>query len=271
MGRIGRSFQIVGQSYRILMRDKELMVLPLLSGTVIIAVVSGFVLGTGLDLGRLDHQSMDTETLLPVFLLYVATDFIGLFFQAAVVAGATERIRGGDPTIGSALRAAARRIPSLLLWAVVAATVGMLLRMLRDRAGFLGRIIAGLAGVAWSLATFFVVPVIVLEEASVGEAIPESASVFRKTWGETFVGGVNLGVASLVAWVTLVAVVGLLAWAGALTLALAIGIAGAIATAIFFSALQGVFVASLYQFAAHGEAGGFDRGVLDEAFVQRRV
>jgi hypothetical protein len=252
------------------MQDKELMVLPLLSGGVIVAIIVGFFFATDVDLGRLDGRQADVETMLPVFLVYVATYVVGVFFQAAVVAGATERLRGGDPTLGSALRAAARRFPSILLWAVVAATVGTLLHMIRDRAGFIGRIVVSLAGAAWSLATFFVVPVIVLEDASVGEAIPESAATFKRAWGETFVGGVNLAAASVVAWVTLVAIVGLLAWAGAGILAVVAGVAGAIAILIFFSALQGVFVASLYRFAAHGEAGAFDRGVLEQAFVPKR-
>ena len=46
------------------------------------------------------------DTIIPVFLFYVVTYTIGIFFQAAVIAGATERMRGGDPTVGSALVAA---------------------------------------------------------------------------------------------------------------------------------------------------------------------
>src|SRR5262245_40711872 len=150
----------------------------------------------------------------PILLMYVVTYAIGIFFQAAVVAGATERLRGGDPTVGSALSAASKRIVPILMWAVVAATGGMLLRMIQDKAGFIGKIVVGIIGAAWSLATFFVVPVVVLEEQSIGDSFGRSLSLFRKTWGEQFVGGVTLGMAAVCAWVTLVACVGLLAWAG---------------------------------------------------------
>ena len=269
MNRVTRSFDLVAQSYRVLMQDKELMVLPLISGVIIIAVVASFFFGFDLR-SRLDSEDQ-TLLVVPGLLLYVATYAIGIFFQAAVVAGATERLRGGDPTIGSALSAAFRRIVPILLWAVVAATVGILLRAIQDRAGFIGKIVVAVIGAAWSLATFFVVPVIVLEEHSIGDSFRRSLEVFRKTWGETFVGGVTLGVAAFCAWVTLIAIAGLLAWAGAGVLTFVVAGAGAIALAVLFPALQGVFVASLYQFATAGNSpAGFDRALLGEAFRRKR-
>src|SRR5262245_6447655 len=156
----------------------------------------------------------------PILLMYVVTYAIGIFFQAAVVAGATERMRGGDPTVGSALSAAAARIGPILLWAIVAGTVGMALRALHDRLGFVGKIVVSLLGATWSAATFFVVPVLVLEQRSISDSFGRSVKVFKETWGETMVGGASLGIAAVCAWVTLVAIVGLLAWAGAGIIAL---------------------------------------------------
>jgi len=270
MGRISRSFSLVGQSYRILMQDKELMVLPLLSGICIVAVAASFFVGFGVTTDEI--RSRNPAVYLPLFLMYVATYAIGIFFQAAVIAGATERLRGGDPTVGSALGAAARRIGPILMWAVAAATVGILLRALRDRAGFVGKIAAAIAGAAWSLATFFVVPVLVLEDLTVVESFKRSVSVFSKTWGETFVGNISLGVAAFVSWVTLVAVTGLLAWAGTgIIIALGVFFMGAVLLVMLFSALQGVFVASLYRYATAGPtASGFDSDLLAGAFVEKR-
>jgi hypothetical protein len=267
MGRIGRSFQLVGQSYRILMQDKELMVLPLISGAIMAAVVVSFAFGFGLDTSKVERHGPDVY--LPVFLMYVVTYAIGIFFQAAVVAGATERMRGGDPTVGSALAAAGRRLGPILMWAVVAATVGMAIRAIHDRVGFVGKIIASLIGAAWSLATFFVVPVLVLEDRSVGDSFRRSVSVFKQTWGETVAGGTTLGAAALCAWVTLVAIVGLLATVVGVMALVVFGV-GAILLMIFFSALQGVYVASLYRYAIEGQApSGFDKTLLDHAFVPK--
>jgi Family of unknown function (DUF6159) len=267
LGRIGRSFQLVGESYRILMQDKELMVLPLISGAIIAAVVISFAFGFGIDASRVERLGPDVY--LPFFLMYVVTYAIGIFFQAAVVAGATERMRGGDPTVASALSAAARRLGPILMWAVVAGTVGMIIRAIQDRVGFVGKIIAGLIGAAWSLATFFVVPVLVLEERSIGESFTRSVSVFKQTWGETVAGGASLGVAAMCAWVTLVAIVGLLAYVVGMIALVVFGV-GAILLMIFFSALQGVYVASLFQYATGGRApSGFDGDLLKHAFVPK--
>jgi hypothetical protein len=267
MGRIGRSFALMGQSYRILMRDKELMVLPLLSGVIIVAAVVALTLGFGMDTSRI--QRRDPGMYLPLFLMYVVTYSIGIFFQAAVVAGATERIRGGDPTVGSALGAAARRLGPILMWAVVAATVGVAIKAIQDRVGFLGRIVASLLGAAWSLATFFVVPVLVLEERSIPDSFRRSVSVFRQTWGETVVGGATLGAASVCAWLTLIAITGLLSMAIGVA-AVPVFAVGAVVLVIFFSALQGVFVASMYLFAtADTVAPGLDPALMREAFVPK--
>jgi hypothetical protein len=200
----------------------------------------------------------------------VTTYTIGIFFQAAVVAGATERMRGGDPTVGSALAAAGRRIGPILMWAVVAATVGMALRVIQDRVAFIGKIVVGLVGAAWSLATFFVVPILVLEDdPSPVQAFRRSVTVFKQTWGETVVGGTTFGAAAICAWVTLVAVTGLLATVIGIG-AVVIFAAGAILLMIFFSALQGVYVASLYRYATEGTVpANFDRALLDGAFVPK--
>ncbi len=77
--------------------------------------------------------------------------------------------------------------------------------------------------------------------------------------------------AAVCAWVTLIASVGLLAWAGLGIAAFAVGAAGAIFLAVLFPALQGVFVASLYQYATQGTTPrGFDAALLSEAFVPKR-
>jgi hypothetical protein len=269
MGRIARSFQLVGQSYQVLMRDKELMVLPLISGAIMafvaIVVAVGFF---SLDVEVMSERG--PALYLPIFLMYVVMYSIGIFFQAAVIAGATERMRGGDPTVSSALAAARRRLWPIVMWAVVAATVGMALRAIQDRVGFVGKIVAGLAGAAWSLATFFVVPVLVLEDKSVTDSFTQSVSVFKRTWGETMTGGVSLGIAALFAWATLIALTGLLAYVIGIA-AVAVFVSGAIILGIFFSALQGVYVASLYRYAIEGDVPpGFDRTLLDNAFVPKR-
>jgi len=265
MERIERSFRLVQQSYRILMHDKELMILPLISGLITIAVAVSFFFGFGITEDGFREGRADT--IVPVFLFYVVTYAIGIFFQAAVVAGATDRMRGGDPTVASALATAWGRIGSILMWAVVAATVGTILRAIHDRSAFIGKIVAGLLGAAWSLATFFIVPVLVFEDLSVGDSFKRSWAVFKKTWGETVVGSAGVGVVAFLSWLTLIFVVMLLFALNAVWTAVVVGVSGGICLTLFFAALQGVYVASLYRFATEGkESGGFDHDLMANAF-----
>ena len=266
MSRIARSFRLVEQSYRLLMQDKELMILPLISGAiglVIVAVVAGigFAASFAFEPGPALY--------IPFFLFYIVMFSIGYFFQAAVIAGATERMRGGEPTVSSALAAAARRAGPILMWAVVAATVGVILKMIQDRVGFIGKIVVGLVGAAWSFATFFVVPVLVLEDRTIDDSFKRSVNLFKKTWGENLVGGASIGLAMLCAWVTLVAATGLLAYVIGVA-AVSLFLVGAVALTVFSSALQGVFTASLFRYATEGQGpAGFDPDLLQNAFVPK--
>ena len=268
MERMTRSFQLVGQSCRVLMNDSELMLLPLASGIVMGATIATFVIGSGIDARTIDARG--PELYVPLFFLYVVLYAVGIFFQCAVVAGATERMRGGSPTILSALGAASRRIVAILIWSFLAATIGMALRAIQDRVGLVGKLVVGLIGAAWSLATYFVVPVLVLEDIYVGDVLSRSVDIFKENWGEAFVGGASLGFASFCAWVALAVLTAAL-WSAIGRPALILFGTGAILLAMFFSALQGVFVAALYRYATEGDVpAGFDKWTLASAFVEKR-
>jgi hypothetical protein len=268
MGRFARSFELVGQSFRLLMQDKELMVLPLVSGLVTAVVVASFLVGFGLTAAVTDHPQPILA--LPFFLMYVATYFVGIFFHAAVIAGATERLHGGTPTLGSALSAAARRAGPILIWALIAATVGTLLQMIRGRGHLVERIVAGLLGAAWSLATFFIVPVLVLEDVPVGESFRRSLDLVRKTWGEAVVGTGGVGLVAFACWVALGLTVALFVALHLVPVAVLVGVLGAVTLVAGFSALGAIYTASLYRYATTGSAGpGFDTATLAQAFQPR--
>lgn len=279
MGRIARSWRLMKQSFGVLKQDKELLILPLLSGICFLIVTAGFVFGTGLLDAVGDSAAATTAAdgtaadgtaagdegsvkwAIIGFLFYVVTYTIGFFFQAALVAGATQRLRGGDPTLGSALGAASKRFPSLLMWGIVAATVGMILRAIQERSGVVGKIVAGLIGGAWNLVTFFVVPVLVLEGEPVGRSIKRSWTVFKATWGETVAGQIGFG---LFGFLLTLLVLGL-AYVGFMAspvVGIIIGGVGIAIVMILMSAAQGVFVAALYNYATEGEIPeGFDESL----------
>lgn len=280
MGRFARSWDLFKTSLTVVRQDKELLWMPVLSALaslVAVLAVAGVGFGSGIwpQTTNADGTTNYAGAGL-AFVLYILLAFVTLFFNAAVVAGATERLNGGDPTMGSALGAAWKKAGRLFLWSLVVATVNVILQAIRERSGALGRILASVGGMAWNLATFFMVPILLFESDGVGSSVKRSASLFRKNWGEAVIGAGGLGLAGMV--FTFVAVlVGLLAVfllaplgvTGAIV-GFAILVLGVIAVAALFSVLEGVYKAALYRYATSGvAAGGFRAEQLGGAFAPK--
>ncbi len=128
-----------------------------------------------------------------LFAMYVAQYFVIIFFNTALVGAAMARLDGRDPTVRSALKVAASRIGPIFGYAVISATVGVLLRAFAERLGFIGRLVVAGVGVAWTVATFLVVPILAAEGIGPLAAIAKSGALLRKSWGENLIG--NTGIA----------------------------------------------------------------------------
>ena len=109
-----------------------------------------------------------------LFLFYVASCFVVIFFNTALISCVNAKPNGKDMSVGEGISNAANHLPAILGWAIVSATVGIVLHLLERRSGFLGQIVFSLLGGAWALVTYFVVPVLVLEDKGVFAALGES-------------------------------------------------------------------------------------------------
>lgn len=257
MGRIGRGWQLSKVSFGVIRRDKELLLFPFL-GLLVAGLAWGFLLASIL---FLDIPFLDQFTGQPLIfyglllLFYFLTAFVAVYFQAAVVGSAMLRLQGERPTIGDAFRQANKHLGKLFLWALLTATIGLILRAIRRQAGLLGGIIAGVLGVTWALASYMAVPVIVAEGLGPWASLKRSASLFRRAWGETFVGGLGVGVVLF-----LLALVGLLPlFVGFLlgtSTTILVGVGVALAYWFFIFLLWGaawpVLSAVLYRYATEG-------------------
>ncbi|MGA7628820.1 DUF6159 family protein [Methanoregula sp.] len=268
--RIIRSFELVKASWKILMEDKRLLAFPIISGIVTLLVIASFFavfLSTSI-------FSFNTSTLggiIFVFLFYLVSYFVVIFFNVGLISCVYAKLNGKSMTIREGLSAASRHLPAILVWAVVAATVGLILRMIEDRSGFLGQIAASIIGGVWSLITLFVVPVLAFEDKGVFDAMKESLELFKKTWGESVVGTLSISlIFAVVGFVGLILVIGTL-FIGDTTLfyiALALFIVLIAVLAILASAMQGIFTVALYMYAKTGSAPGIlPPGVIEGAFA----
>jgi hypothetical protein len=271
MNSISRGFRLAKASWQVVREDRELLWLPVISFFCSMIVMAVFALGA-LGIGLPENQSSQISPALYVlgFVMYVALAFVSIYFNAAVIGTAMKRLQGEDASIHDGLALARQHIGKIFVWAVITATVGMILRSLQERAGILGRIVLGIVGIAWTVLTFFVVPVLLFEPVGVGDAIKRSGSIFRQRWGETFVGNGTIGIAIFLVSIPVLIVGGLIAAVvpalGIVLLVVAIGILMAIG-----SATTGVFNAALYRYATTGEtSGAFTQEDMAASFRPKR-
>ncbi len=206
---IGRSFRLAKLCLHVLAVDKELILFPVFSSIGVVLVLLTFA-GVGIGIGALDRigaGAVGIGDIAVALAFYILASFVIIFFNSALVYAAHERLAGGDPNIRSGLTGAWYRIVTIFMWAVIAGTVGLILNILagqaRERGGIFGlisQIIISLLGAAWTLITYFVVPLIVIERRPLGDAFKTSLSMLRRTWGEQVAGSFGLGIAAFVAF-----------------------------------------------------------------------
>ncbi len=255
MGSISRGFRLAKASWGVVREDRELLWLPIVSFLCSLVVVAVFALGmVGVGLPK-QGESVSPGIYVLGFLLYVALAFVSIFFNAAVIGTAMKRLKGEPASIKDGLALARQNIGKIFAWAVVTATVGMIIRTIQERSGLIGRILLGIVGIAWTVLTFFVVPVLLYEDVSVGGAIKRSGSIFRQRWGEQFIGNATIGIAIFLVAIPIVLVGGLIAAAAPIVgiplLVVAVGALMAIG-----AACTGVFNAALYRYATTGKSSG---------------
>ncbi|MDD1702989.1 MAG: DUF6159 family protein [Methanoregula sp.] len=269
--RIMRSFELVKASWRILMQDKKLLAFPIISGIVTLLVIATFIPLVIFSNGLFSLSTNTVTGIVCVFLFYLVCYFVVIFFNVGLISCVHAKLNGKDMTVKEGLSAAARHIGAIFAWAIIAATVGLILHMIEDRAGFLGQIAASIVGGVWSLVTMFVVPVLAFEDKGVVEAMKESVTLFKKTWGESVVGTISITL--IFAAIGIVGLLLMLAtlFTGNPTLfivALVLFIILIAVLAILASAMQGIFTVALYTYAKTGSAPGiFGPGVVEGAFA----
>jgi len=280
MGKLARSWELVKASWAVLQADKELIVFPVVSAIAVTTVMISFALP--MFLAGMFDRGLGLGGTIPVagivlgFGFYAVQYTIIFYCNSALVGAAMIRLKGGDPSIGDGFRIANKHFASIVGYALLAATVGIILRNIARR-GFIGRIAASVFGLAWNIATFLAVPVLVVEGVGPIEAVKRSTQLLKKTWGEQIAG--NLGIGAVFA---LVFLAGLGVFGGALALAIttqsaplvvgvvAVYVFAAILLSLVGSALSAIYTAAVYRYATEGDPGGmFEAELVRGAFRAR--
>lgn len=255
--------------------DPELMVYTLLSGILsLLAIGVGISGSIGLDVLATDPECVGEECgselifghMAIWFVFYMIVSVITVFWNAAIIASAYERLTAGtNPSFSYGIGQAMKCLPQIFIWGLIAGTVGLFIQILEGLANSEDsppplRLVAGMAsffiGVAWWVLTFFVVPIIVLERASVLDSMGRSPELFRGTWGEDVTSHIGTGLLMTLCIFILAAIsvpVMMLGDVG-LVLGLVILAVGVLFAVLFFSTVEAVNRASLFYYAKTGQA-----------------
>lgn len=208
-----------------------------------------------------------------LFLMYV----IIYFFMTGLAGAALMRLEGKDPTLGDGLRISSDRIGVIIGFSLIAATIGLLLSLLRNRNNTSGRILAMFGGIAWNVASFLVIPVIAARKVGPIDALKESATLLKKSWGEQLIGSAGLGlifglmmVGVLLGTGGLINVVTELNSPQLLFILFGLGAILLATLAILSSTLNAIYRVAVFRYAATGEiAGPFQKDLIAGAFHRK--
>lgn len=278
MGRIRNTWQLAKVSWGVLRKDRELLWIPVLSflaSAVVIAAVIGLTFITLSTTSSHGGTTMEFNPAMIVVYVLAALvlGVIAVFFNGALVAGAHERLSGGDPTVRSAISRAFTRIPGLIPWALITTTVGLILQALRERAGWLGRIVTQMLDMAWDVVTFLTVPAIVIDNLGAVAGLKQSASLLRRTWGENIAARVGFGILGFVLIIpaALVAAAFIASgWQVLMVIGIVIAAIWVSIVMVVLAALNAIFQTALYLYATTGRSPeGFEQAPLAQTFVHR--
>jgi hypothetical protein len=280
--RIATGWALTKQAVNVLRLDKELLLFPILSGLCCLVVLASFFV-PAYAFGIFDalienRESQQGKILLAAigFAFYFVNYFVMVFFNSALVGCSVIRLKGGDPTVSDGFATAFSRLPQIAAWAAVAATVGVILKSFENKDNKLGQIVIGLIGAAWTMLTFFVVPIIVIEQLGPFAAIKRSASLLTDTWGESVSSTSSLRLITfLLSLLGVLPIVG-----GGFLIAnqmaaigiplLLVGVLILLAISLISSALNSIILAALYIYAVAGRtADNFDPALIEHAFASK--
>jgi len=290
---IGRGWTLSKLSFSVVKADPELLLYTFLSAMMVfITIIAAAYPGYEAEQSNESHWAMteviDPETDEPkmvmneetgklepvgreptgeymawIFLTYMVGAIIVVFWNSAIIVSAHERLTGGDPTIMTGIKAAFSRIHIIILWGIIAGTVGLLLRIARDAISsnkkahpalkILAVIMLWMVEIAWWMYTFFIIPMIVLEKKGIGDGLRGGRALFGKTWGENVTSGLGIGLISLVGIVFSLAVAGLIYFTISPTVGIIVAVALIGIIVLWTNTAEVVVVAALYEFAKTGK------------------
>jgi hypothetical protein len=265
-GTFSDSWKLTKTSFRLIAEDRALLVFPLVAGLSTIAVIAlliaaeyWFVAPVILGGGSLSTP-YEALAIVLFILAYLATTFLSVYCTAALIGAATLKLNGQQPTAADGWRVARARIARLAIWALITATVGLIIQAIQRRVGgIVGSIIGAAGAFSWAVLTYFMIPILLFEDQRPWPALKRSGHLFVSTFGRSLVTNLVLGLLiglGVVGAVVLGAVGLFFLFGGSVALGLVLlGVAIALGVIVLLvgAAAEGILRAALYRYATTGK------------------
>jgi hypothetical protein len=195
----------------------------------------------------------DEPTWLGVLVLGFLVHFVHTFYTVGLTSQALAALRGEMPSVGAGIAAALARPAAIASLSVVTGSVGVIFGLLGRSTNAAVKLARFVIGTAWQLATYLAIPVMVQEKRGGVPSLKRSGDLFKRTWGETALSEVGLRVITMhLAAVLIIIALVIVELFGDSGFALLLLIALVSSFIGLIGALEAIYRAALYVFAAEG-------------------
>jgi len=271
--RLSNGWKIAMNSFKVLNANKQLVLFPILSSISLILVIGSFVVGAlasnGWNTDFLDENENPILQYAILFVFYVINYFIIVFFNMALIHCTRLYFRGEEVSLSEGIRFSLSRVGVIFSWAVFAGIVGTILKAIQENSGVVGKIITGLIGIVWGVATFFVVPVIAYENKGPLEAFKRSSQLMKEKWGESLAGNFSLGLIQFIGVLVVGVVFFMLGYIIHPMVGVALAILGCFIVTAIISAAQTIFVSAVYHNITNEPTVHFSQQLIDGLFQEK--
>ncbi len=273
--RLSNGWTLAKTSFQVLSNNKQLIAFPILSGLSLILLIGSFIGAVfGLHIFGEDFFDVYAQNRLVsygiIFLFYVVNYFVIVFFNMALIHCADLYFKGEENiTIRQGLAFSVSRLGTIFMWALFAGTIGALLKIIQENSGVLGKIVTGIIGIVWNVATFFVVPIIAYEDVNPIDAVKRSSSMMKKKWGESIGANFSFGLVQFLLILAAFAIGCVLAAAVHPFVGIAVGAMLVFIIMAVISAAQTIFVSAVYRNINGSLDDHFNQQMIDNLFQRK--
>jgi hypothetical protein len=271
--RLSNGWKIAMNSFKVLNANKQLVLFPILSSISLILVIGSFVVGAlamnGWNTDFMDENQNPILQYAILFVFYVINYFIIVFFNMALIHCTRLYFRGEQVSLSEGIRFSMSRIGVIFSWALFAGVVGTILKAIQENSGIVGKIITGIIGIVWGVATFFVVPVIAYENKGPLEAFKRSSQLMREKWGESLAGNFSLGLIQFIGVLVVGVVFFMIGYIIHPMVGVALAILGCFIVTAIISAAQTIFVSAVYHNITNEPTVHFSQQLIDGLFQEK--